>query len=450
MHLLGGKPQKIKSTQSPLNISRRILVATAILIATTPGFIAATIKDGPTAMERLGIIQADLKQAHAAKDTAAYLRNALILRDFLNGSPNAILQLVLAQLFAAKNDEAMESFGQYVGMGQSNEEMLRSTQFDALRAQPRYAALHAAMVVNNTTKSAATKVFELADAGLLPEDIDYDATTKLFYITSVLKKEILTVDFTGNARVFAIGPDQWPMMALKVDAQHHLLWTTEVALDGFSWSPSEDWGRSAVLLYDLKSGKLLRRIEGPAHAALGDMMLMPNGDAVVSDGDRGGVYRVRRESQQIERLDAGDFISPQTPALLPGSEKVMVPDYVRGVGILNLITKEVTWIPMESRYALNGIDGLYLSGHTLIATQNGTSPERVVRFKLDRSFSHVLSESIIERSTRTLGDPTHGVVVDNQFYYIANSGWDTIDDHGKLKEGSAMSGALIMRADLKT
>lgn len=450
MRFLDGKSQKIKSTRSPLNIFRCILVATTILITATPGFIAATIKGGLTAIERFGAIRENLRQAHTTKDMAAYLRNALTLRDFLNGSPNSNLQLILAQLFAGKNDEAMQSFGQYIRMGQSNEELLRSTQFDALRAQPQYSALHAAMVVNAASKSAATKVFELADTGLLPEDIDYDATARLFYITSVLKKEILAVDLTGKTRVFAMGPDKWPMMALKVDAQRHLLWATEVALDGFSWSPSEDWGRSAVLLYDLRSGNLLWRIEGPAHTALGDMTLIADGDAVVSDGDHGGVYRVRRETQQVERLDAGDFISPQTPAMLPGSEKILVPDYVRGIGILNLTKKDVTWIPMEGRYALSGIDGLYLSGHTLIVTQNGTSPERVVRFELDRSFSHIVSESIIEHSTRTLGDPTHGVVVDGQFYYIANSGWDTMDDHGKLKEGSVMSGALIMKADLKT
>jgi hypothetical protein len=450
MRFLGRKPQKLNSTRSPPNIFRSILVATAILVTATPGFIAAASKNEPTATERLGIIRESLRQTHATKDTAAYLRNALTLRDFLNGSPNSILQLILAQLFAGKNDAAMQSFGLYVRMGQSNEELLRSTQFDVLRTQPQYSALHAAMVMNDANKSAATKVFGLADAGLLPEDIDYDATTKLFYITSVLKKEILAVDMTGNARVFAMGPDKWPMMALKIDAQRHLLWATEVALDGFSWSPSEDWGRSAVLLYDLKSGNLLWRIEGPAHTALGDMTLMADGDAVVSDDDHGGVYRVRRETQQIERLDGGDFISPQTPARIPDSEQILVPDYARGVGILNLTTKNVTWIPMAGRYALSGIDGLYLCGHTLIATQNGTSPERVVQFELDRSFSHIVSESIIERSTRTLGDPTHGVVVDGQFYYIANSGWDTMDDHGKLKEGSMMSGALIMRAHLKT
>jgi hypothetical protein len=179
------------------------------------------------------------------------------------------------------------------------------------------------------------------------------------------------------------------------------------------------------------------------------MTLTAQGDAIVSDGDHGGVYRIRRESRKVERLDAGDFISPQTPAMLPGGEQVLIPDYLRGVGILNLKTKLVEWIPMNGRYALSGIDGLYLAGRTLLATQNGTSPERVTRFELDRSLSRIESESIVERGTPTLGDPTHGVVVDSHFYYIANSGWDTLDEHGAQKAGTKMSEAIIMRSDLR-
>jgi hypothetical protein len=101
---------------------------------------------------------------------------------------------------------------------------------------------------------------------------------------------------------------------------------------------------------------------------------------------------------------------------------------------------------MEGKYALNGIDGLYRNGRSLIATQNGVSPERVIRFELDPSLSRVISESIIERATATLGDPTHGVIVGRDFYYIASSGWDTLDDHGNRK--SDASQAVLMRARL--
>jgi hypothetical protein len=433
------------------SVLRCVVVLAVIPMAVVPASLSAGIArddDELSAIERLETIRESLQRAHAAKDATAYLHDAVTMRDFLNGSPNSILQLMVAQLFAGKNGEAVQSFEQYVRMGQSNEEVFQSKQFDALRAMPQYSTPHAAMVANGASKSVVTRFFGLADAELLPEDIDYDTGTKLFYITSVLKKEILAVDMNGKAHVFASGPDKWPMMAVKVDTPHHVLWATEVALDGLPWSSEEDWGRSAILLYDLGSGKLLHRIEGPTNAALGDMTLTAEGDAIVSDNDHGVVYRVGRKSQQIERLDDDNFISPQTPTMLPGGEQVLVPDYVRGIGILNLKTKKVSWIPMNGRYALNGIDGLYLFGRTLLATQNGTSPERVIRFELDQSFSRVESESILERATPTLGDPTHGVVVDGQFYYIANSGWDTVDEHGKPKPGMTMSEGLIMRVNL--
>lgn len=67
--------------------------------------------------------------------------------------------------------------------------------------------------------------------------------------------------------------------------------------------------------------------------------------------------------------------------------------------------------------------------------QNGTCPERVAVFTLDATLTRVESETIIERSTGTLGDPTHGAVVGNDFCYIANSGWDAIDDRGNMKPG---------------
>jgi hypothetical protein len=75
--------------------------------------------------------------------------------------------------------------------------------------------------------------------------------------------------------------------------------------------------------------------------------------------------------------------------------------------------------------------------------QNGTSPERVVVFTLDAGLRKITSEKIIERSTPTL-DPTHGVIVDGDFFFIANSGWDSIDDKGNMKPGAKLSVARLM------
>lgn len=40
---------------------------------------------------------------------------------------------------------------------------------------------------------------------------------------------------------------------------------------------------------------------------------------------------------------------------------------------------------------------------------------------------------------RALGDPTHGGIAGDFFYYIANSGWDALDDHGNLKTGATLA-----------
>jgi hypothetical protein len=69
--------------------------------------------------------------------------------------------------------------------------------------------------------------------------------------------------------------------------------------------------------------------------------------------------------------------------------------------------------------------------------------------KLDRSQTTVVSEEIIERATATLGDPTHGVVVGRWFYYIANSGWDKLDEHGDVKVGEKLSPGLVMRFKIR-
>jgi hypothetical protein len=132
----------------------------------------------------------------------------------------------------------------------------------------------------------------------------------------------------------------------------------------------------------------------------------------------------------------------------PDGKHIFVPDYLRGIGVLEIATGQVRWLSAGGRFALNGIDGLYFDRGRLIAVQNGTSPERVVAFTLDASLTRIESEAIIERSTGTLGDPTHGVVIDNDFYYIANSGWDAVDDRGNMKAGAKPSVPRIMRAPL--
>jgi hypothetical protein len=99
---------------------------------------------------------------------------------------------------------------------------------------------------------------------------------------------------------------------------------------------------------------------------------------------------------------------------------------------MDLATHAVKWLQPADNVALSGIDGLYVSGDSFLAVQNGTSPARLMRFSLD-----LQKQEVLEANWPGLGDPTHGVIVGKAFYFIANSGWGEYDDHGKKKAGSA-------------
>jgi len=426
-----------------LQTSKRT-VASVVLILVT----ASTAQQSGSAVEQFQSLKAELRKSHADHDWHSNLVSANKLKELLNEAPNALLEVARANAQVGDLDAAVQEVEQFVRMGQSTDLIAKSADFSAILKNVNFAKIQSGMEANRSSVSLGSTAFLLADSGLLAEDVDYDSRTKRFFLTSVREKKIVSAGADGTSTEFAKAPDDWPMLAIKVDASRGVVWATEVALRGFSAAPESDWGRSAVLCYDLKTGKLLRRIEGPRPSGLGDMVLAANGDIIVSDGDGGGVYRVPANGAKLERLDDGDFISPQTPAMHPDGKHIFVPDYLRGIGVLEIATKQVRWLSMGGRFALNGIDGLYFDRGRLIAVQNGTSPERVVAFTLDGSLTRIESETIIERSTDTLGDPTHGVVVDNDFYYIANSGWDVVDDNGNLKAGARASLPRIMRAQL--
>jgi hypothetical protein len=340
---------------------------------------------------------------------------------------------------SGRTDEARTESQHILDMGEAEDALLKAP-FDSLHIP------EVAVTANRKAIGQATLALELPDPGLLPEDIDYDSVTKRFFVTSVLEKKIVAFGVDGKARSdFALAPDVWPMAALKLDTQRRRLWATEAAFDGFTTVKQSDWRRSAVLCFDLNSGKLLSRIEGSG--ALADMVLTQDGTPVVADGEGGGVYRVT-DSKTLERIDLGDFVSPQTPALTSDGRSLFVPDYLRGIGVMDLSSRRVRWFSMDNKFIFSGIDGLYAYGDTLLAVQNGSSPERVVWFRLDASHGRIVSQGVIESATSTIGDPTHGVIIGSDFYYIANSGWDTLNDNGERKPGTKITPGRIMRVDL--
>jgi len=230
-----------------------------------------------TAIQRLEQLRAAAREARARSDWAAYRVAAEQMKALLNASPQSRLELARAQVRVGDERAALDEIGAYARMGQASGVVEKLPDFEPLRQRKAFESVRTSMAANRQPVARSTVAFPIPDPGLLPEDIDFDPLSKRFFITSVLQRRIVSTPGEGPLVEFARSPSGWPMLALKIDTQRQLLWATEVALDGFASVAAADHRKSAVLCYDLKSGKLLRRVEGPRPGALGDLALAADG-----------------------------------------------------------------------------------------------------------------------------------------------------------------------------
>src|SRR5215472_12242252 len=222
-------------------------------------------------------------------DLHGRLQTVLKMEKLLNEAPDAIEAAALAYAEVGDKEHALAALNRFANLGQADDELMpgKSKALANLEKLPEYKLLLNRFAENKTPVSHAETVITLEDPNILAEDIDYDAQSKSFLLTSVLEKKIIRVTMDGKATDFAQSPSHWPMLAVKIDANRNLVWATEVAMDGFSAAPKSDWGRSAVVSFDLKTGTLRQRFEMPAKCALGDLVLTGEGTPIVSDGAGG-------------------------------------------------------------------------------------------------------------------------------------------------------------------
>jgi hypothetical protein len=428
------------------DMSTTLLRAFACMLAAL--FLGATqAQAGATAAaQTFQSLLARVNQSYSSKDWQSYRAESSELVRFLNGSPDAMLELAKADARSGDARAAMRELRTIAALGMSPAKIGTLADLSGLRSQPEFQQMLRQMSANARPITHSRRALAIPDAGLLPEDVAYDPGDGEFLLTSVREARIVAVSARGRLRTFARAPDGWPMLAIRIDAQHRVLWATEVALTGFRSVPRHDWGRSRILEFDLSTARLLRRIEGPRDSQLGDMTLSPAGNLLVCDSNNGGLYLVRPGDSRLVRLPTNDFVSPMTPVFV-AADRVFVADYVRGIALLDLSSYRVLWLSTQNKYALTGTDGLYWYQDRLIAIQNGLAPERILSLTLNPERTRITAEQIIESGTPDL-DPTHGLIVAGSLYFIENAGWNELTADGSVRRGAKLTPAAIMHAQL--
>jgi sugar lactone lactonase YvrE len=423
-----------------------------------PSWLAATVLTAASLLPGETVaqwreIQAAARAAHQAKNYPLFRDNLLKLREVLRGHPRVTYNLAAAEALTGNEKAALDWLKTYASMG-FVWDIAADPDFAAIKGSAGFADILHRMDENRKPVSAGTTAFTLPEKDMLAEDLTYDPKTKTFYVSSVHHRKIVAVDSRGGVRDFIReGQDGiWGILAVSVDAKRRVLWASTAAMAQVSGYREGDKGRSAVLKYDLATGRLIQRYdlagEGAGHV-LGDMTVSPDGDVYVSDGISAGVYTIRHDRDQLEILAGPENLaSPQTPALSPDGKRLFVADYSHGIAIIDLATRGVSWLQGPDDFSPAAIDGLCLSGRTLIAVQNGTSPIRIISIRLDPTLRRAESWQVIEANTAALGTPTHAIAVGRELYFIGHSGWDNFTDEGPVKPGAIFESPRILKTRL--
>lgn len=388
---------------------------------------------------------------YKAKDYAKFLENMKRANDLRPNHARLLYNLADAYALNGKTDEALAVLEQLAKMDLFFA-VEKDDDFKSLFDLPRFKTIQNEFALNQKALNASEKAFTIPNKDLITEGIAYDSSSKRFFVSSIYKRKIVTIDANGKVADFSLESDGlWSVSGMRVDDARKILWVTTTAFPQMQGFQKADEGKSGVFKYDLRSGKLLKKYllsNETAKHALGDLIIAKNGDVFASDSVSPNIYRIESKKDELEVfVTSENFASLQGLAFSADEKLLFAADYSKGIFRIGMNDKKILQIGMDANTNPIGIDGIYFHRGNLIAIQNGFRPHRVARFFLNKDFSAVTKSETLEANHADFNEPTLGVKVGNDFYYIANSQWALTNENGTLAEDK-LKEPVILRLKL--
>lgn len=329
------------------------------------------------------------------------------------------------------------------------------TDFEPIRQTEGYKRVTAGMsdFRKERIASGAVRAFTIPEKGFVAEGVAYDPVTKAFFVSSVRRRKIVRIDRSGKVADFvAAGRDGLrSALGMRVDPKRRTLWVASEAIPSMDGYKKGQPRAAAVFEYYVDSGRLRKEhLPAPGEGdppGFDDLALAPDGGVFVNDGFNPRVWRLEPDGELRVFLASEVFGGTQGLAASENGKTLYVSDY-RGLFAVDIPTRRVTALRVPPDLSLNGIDGLALSGTSLIAIQNGIIPHRVIRLDLAPDGVTISRERILEMNHPDFDEPTLGVVVGGALYFSADSQGQKFLDEKHPISPDDMREAFILKLPL--
>lgn len=272
----------------------------------------------------------------------------------------------------------------------------------------------------------AREAFQTTEKDLIAEGLAYDAKRDIFYLSSLNRRKIVSVGHDGDFSDFVPGDRDGllPVFGVKVDPSDDSVWAASYS----------DSGQSELLHFD-GTGKLLGRFKptGSGKHGLNDLVIRGNSEILATDSLANEVLRFDRATHTFRALPVHRALFyPNGIALADDDHSLYISDSL-GVVKTDLSSGKSSDVDPGQRNTLAGIDGLYWYKDSLIGIQNGIGSPRVAAFRLSKDGLRVTRTTVLENRSRFCAFPTTGAIRGADFFFIANSQIDNLND-GKVMD----------------
>lgn len=273
------------------------------------------------------------------------------------------------------------------------------------------------VLLSCTTKPRTEYVLDEKD--LVPEGIAYSAKTDAFYLTSVTKSKIVSVDrITGKQTNFIeeLEFGYQPGVGIWVDDERNQLH----ALGGYYLLPDS---LSSLYTFELDTQKLLKRYNLSDEHFLNDMVLDKGGNIYLTDTKDASVYLLKQGADSLELFfKSPEIDDPNGIAISDDNTKLYVASWLKGVRVLDISSKRIL-NETDSLGVSQGIDGLEFHKGHLYAIQNG-SDDNGFNFRkllLNTTQDKIVGVEVIDNDQSRLDVPLTFCLAENKAVVIGNS-----------------------------
>jgi hypothetical protein len=317
----------------------------------------------------------------------------------------------------------------------------RELGFAPVWDDPKFQDVRARLEAKLPRLDYAPNAFELEDRELVPEGIAYDAPSRAFFMGSVAKGKILRLLPDGAVTEFASRLD--PILGIAVDAPRRKLYavsTSALTAEG------RKQPRNAVLVYDVDSRNLLRRVDVPGARQLNDVAVALGGRVFASDSGSGAIYEIPAEGAARELVPAEQVRGSNGIAASADAKRLYIA-HSTGLAVVALDgAGGVKRIANKTRENVAAIDGLYEWQGQLIGVQNLTNPGRVILITLSGDGASITRvQTLLSHHHNGLDEPTTGAVTERGFFLLAATGVGHFNDRGTLDNPGTLPKPTVVR-----